>query len=38
MIQEKKILIDMYIHIHSSLLVVLSKDPFIIDSFYDLNM
>jgi hypothetical protein len=26
MIQEKKILIDMYIHIHSSLLVVVSKD------------
>jgi hypothetical protein len=25
MIQEKKILMDMYIHIHSSLLVVLSK-------------
>jgi hypothetical protein len=38
MIQEKKILIDMYIHIHSSLLVVLSKDPFRIYSFYDLNM
>jgi hypothetical protein len=38
MIQENKILIDMYIHIHSTLLVVLSKDHFRIDSFYDLNM
>jgi hypothetical protein len=38
MIQEKKILIDMYIHIHSSLIIVLYKDPFGIDSFYNLNM
>jgi hypothetical protein len=27
-----------YIHVHYSFLVVLSKDPFRIDSFYGLNM
>jgi hypothetical protein len=37
-IQDKKNLIGMYIHVHSSFLVVLSEDPFRIDSFYDLNM
>jgi hypothetical protein len=36
--QNKKKLIDMYIHVRSSFLVVLSKDPFAIYSFYDLNM
>jgi hypothetical protein len=33
-----KNLINLYIHVCSSFLVVLSKDPFRIDSFYDLNM
>jgi hypothetical protein len=37
-IQDKKNLIDIYRHVRSSLLVILSKDPFRIDSFYDLNM
>jgi hypothetical protein len=37
-IQDKKNLIDMYIQVCSSLLVVLSKDPFRINSFHDLNM
>jgi hypothetical protein len=37
-IQDNKSLIVMYIHVRSSLFVVLSKGPFRIDSFYDLNM
>jgi hypothetical protein len=32
-IQDKKNLIDMYIHVRSSFLVILSKDPFGIYSF-----
>jgi hypothetical protein len=37
-IEDKKNLIGRYIHVCSSLLVVLSKDPLIIYSSYDLNM
>jgi hypothetical protein len=37
-IQNNKNLIDIYIHVRSSFLVVLSKDPLRIDSFYGLNM